>query len=112
MLAGTTIATVKHALRHDRPTTWRELYTTLFTFGVVCAPDLTPVFTPDALPEVAVLMIPGGSPLARHWIIKYGDEVYDPARGVYDLWSIPFVAAPATAVVRYASVWNKTVPTT
>ena len=101
MLANTSIDRVIAVLRHDRGTTWRELYSTLFAFGVVCAPELEPAYEADELPPVAVVMLPGS---AKHWVVKQDDLIYDPNGSIYAVDELRFRVGPANEQIKYATV--------
>lgn len=107
MLAASSLERVATMLGHRGPTTWREVYSALFTLGVVCDPELRACFTPTALPPVAVVQVPSGSPAIHHWVVVAGGVVYDPARAAtYAAVELPFAIKPATAVLRVAAVRN------
>ena len=106
MLANTTPARVAKATGNDGPTTWEELYSVLNQFGIVCAPKLRPCFQLEDLPPVAVIALPGAGGLG-HWVVKYGDWVYDPAILVpQQAVDLPFAVRPVHRVLKYAEVKN------
>ena len=108
MLAGTTPERVADVLAHDRPTTWTELYSVLFMFGVVCAPKLVPCFGPDDMADVAVVALPSCTPAYGHWVLKIGGLVYDPARDEpYSVEALPFELTPSSKVITFATVRNR-----
>lgn len=107
MLANTTIPAVVAALGHKRPTTWRELYSVLCLLGVVAAPKMVPIFASEAMPPVAVVQLPSGSPALRHVVVACGGTVYDPgAGGLYAVESLPFTDRPSDEVLWCAEVYN------
>lgn len=109
MLAGTTVPRVAAVLAHDRPTTWRELYSVLFAFGVVCGPVLVPSFEEEDMPGTCVVQVPSDSPAIKHWVLKHGPDVYDPAVGVYPACTLPYTRYPATRVLQCADVRSRKV---
>ena len=105
MLANKTYASVCNALGHTKPTTWREMYTMLFTFGVVCDAGMVPVFGVADIPPVGVLLFPSG--VLGHLAVCYGGYVYDPAYDeVYDTEALPFRKYPANSVLFCSRVYN------
>jgi len=105
MLANTTLERVVSILDHDRPTKWHELQGILFILGVVADVDMVPCFSPEEMPRVCMVTVPTASPAIKHFVVKYGGEVYDPARGIYPVWQLPF-SPRAAEVLRYARVRN------
>ena len=106
MLADVPIRHVIAALAHDRPTAWKALYSTAFVFGIVCSPELVPVFEVDDMAPVCVVAVPGASQAVGHWVVKYGDIVYDPAVGRRYADELPFQTSPIYRVVKCAVVHN------
>ena len=107
MLARTTTGRVAANLGHERPTTWRELYSILHLFGIICDPKLQPCFDLVDLPPVAVVVVPSGSPVVGHWVLKYGDQIYNPACSEpYPAADLPFALKPSSDVVKFAAVRN------
>jgi len=105
MLANTTPDRVAQVLGHKHPTAWRELYTLLFHFGVVCEFELVPCFSEREFPPVAIVVLPSLCATLKHVVVKYGDEIYDPACGVYMAASLEYSIKP-TEVLKYARVLN------
>lgn len=100
MLANTTPERVATVLSSDGPTSWRELYSTLFAFGVVCDAGLVPVFDPADIPPLAVVRLPGPGSFG-HWVVVCRGTVYDPAGYTYHAGELTF---PALNPVKYARV--------
>ena len=107
MLANTTSDRVAQVLGHERPTAWLELYSVLHVLGVVCEPKQIPCFEPQGMPEVALVIIPSGTPVLKHVVVKYGDLIYDPAVAApYPAAALPFELEPANQVLTCAKVYN------
>ena len=106
MFAGCHPNEVKDSLRHDRPTTWRELYSVLFTHGVVCEPELVIAHETLDLPERAVIRLPGATVQLGHWVAYADGEVYCPCKGLYPPEEIRYHYAQVSRVVKYAEVKN------
>lgn len=106
MLINSTPEQVSEFLNNDGPTKWYELYSVLHAYGVLCAPRLKLCFDLEDLPEVAVMSVPSGSPATKHWVVRYGANVYDPACGVRSVYDLMFPHSPSNRVNKYATVTN------
>lgn len=103
MLANTTTERVIAVLGHRRPTTWRELCSMLFAFGVVCEPEMVPVFSVWDLPHTAVLALPGRGRYG-HWVAIEGEEVYDPAGAIYPTDTLRFLSPSPSDIIMCGAV--------
>ena len=91
----------------DTVTTWREIRSALFQFGVIAEEKMQPAFRASDIPPTAVLMVPTGSSLMKHAVVAHGGTVYDPAHGTYPVEHLMFASTPSHEVIRFAKVTHR-----
>ena len=107
MLVGTTVGRVKSMLGTHYGLKWEELNAVLHIFGILCAPIMLPCFCKEDTPPVCLLMLPTASPAIKHWVLKYGDTIYDPGRVVpYPVDELVYPLVPASLVLRSGEITN------
>lgn len=84
-------------------TTWNELYSALFQFGITCVPDLEPAFGAFDLPDLAILLCPAGGGM-KHAVLYDRGMIYDPGMGVYPAGAVDWAHSPAHRIIKFSAI--------
>lgn len=104
MLAGVPLEDVIGQIS-DTATTWREIRSALFQFGVVAEEKLQPAYYAGDTPPVAVVFLPTVAVELKHAVVVKDGDVYDPRYSEpYSAEEFQFAYGPAQDVIRFAKV--------